>query len=237
MNINYTLAELKNAHISETTAYTGHITHNRVLTIDDMAERYADRYRCSPQMARLTLANLSDYIRYEIGEGNRLNFEGFSVALKMTGRFALGNEPYDRARNPIRVAMTPTKPLDDAAAKLTPVNVTERVYPMIDSIAHETVNPVDGYERIRLDGTLTTMNANNCKVDPTRPDEGVWLTALDGTVLLKAEVRENTRVTCDVVFPASTLPSGEYFVLIKCRGGQGYPLVSARKKVTVLPVE
>ena len=237
MNIRYTLAELKNAHISETTAYTGHITHNRVLTIDDMAERYAERYHCSPQMARLTLDNLSDYIRYEIGEGNRLNFEGFSVSLKMTGRFALGNEPYDKERNPIRIAMTPTKPLVDAAAKLTPVNVTERVYPMIDSIAHETVNPADGYERIRLDGTLTTMNANNCMVDPTRPDEGVWLTALDGTVLLKAEVRENSKVTCDVVFPASTLPTGEYFVLIKCRGGQGYPLVSTRKKVTVLPVE
>ena len=237
MNINYTLAELKNAHISETTAYTGHITHNRVLSIDDMANRYAERYHCSPQMARLTLDNLADYIRYEIGEGNRLNFDGFSVSLKMTGRFALGNEPYDKARNPIRVAMTPTKTLVDAATKLTPVNVTERVYPMIDSIAHETVNPVDGYERIRLDGTLTTMNANNCKVNPTRQDEGVWLTALDGTVLLKAEVRVNTRATCDVVFPASTLPTGEYFILIKCRGGQGYPLVSTRKKVTVLPVE
>ena len=37
MNINYTLGELKNSHISEATAYTGHITHNRVLTIDDMA--------------------------------------------------------------------------------------------------------------------------------------------------------------------------------------------------------
>ena len=237
MNINYTLAELKNAHISETTAYTGHITHNRVLTIDDMAERYAERYHCSPQMARLTLDNLSDYIRYEIGEGNRLNFEGFSVALKMTGRFALGNDPYDKVRNPIRVAMTPTKPFVDATAKLTPVNVTERVYPAINSIAHETVNPVDGYERIRLDGTLTTMNASNCKVDPTRPDEGVWLTALDGTALLKAEVRENTMATCDVVFPASTLPPGEYFVLIKCRGGLGYPLVSTRKKVEVLPAE
>ena len=237
MNINYTLAELKNAHISEANAYTGHITHNRVLTIDDMAERYAERYHCSPQMARLTLDNLSDYIRYEIGEGNRLNFEGFSVALKMTGRFALGNEPYDKARNPIKVAMTPAKSLADAAAKLTPVNVTERVYPMIDSIAHETVDPADGYERIRLDGTLTTMNASNCKVDPTRPDEGVWLTALDGTALLKAEVRENTSGTCDVVFPVSTLPSGEYFVLIKCRGGLGYPLVSTRKKVEVLPAE
>ena len=237
MNINYTLAELKNAHISETTAYTGHITHNRVLTIDDMAERYAERYRCSPQMARLTLDNLSDYIQYEIGKGNRLNFDGFSVALKMTGRFALGNEPYDKERNPIRVAMTPTKPLVDAAAKLTPVNVTERVYPMIDSIAHETVNPADGYERIRLDGTLTTMNATFCMVDPTRSDEGVWLTSLDGTVLLKAEIRKNTKVTCDVVFPVSPLQPGEYFIQVKCRGGRGYPLVSTRKKVTVLPTE
>ena len=237
MNIRYTLAELKNAHISETTAYTGHITHNRVLTIDDMSKRYAERYRCSPQMARLTLDNLADYIRYEIGEGNRLNFEGFSVSLKMTGRFALGNEPYDKERNPIRVAMTPTKPLVDAAAKLTPVNVTARVCPIIESIAHETVDPAGGYGRIRLDGTLTTMNATFCAVDPARSDEGVWLTALDGTALLRAEVRESTKVTCDVVFPASTILPGEYFVLIKCRGKQGYPLVSTRKKVTVLPVE
>ena len=65
----------------------------------------------------------------------------------------------------------------------------------------------------------------------------MWLTALDGTAPLKAEIKANTLATCDVVFPASTLPPGEYFVLIKCRGGLGYPLVSTRKKVEVLPAE
>lgn len=53
---------------------------------------------------------------------------------------------------------------------------------------------------------------------------------------IQYEIGEGNRLNFEG-FSVSTLLPGEYFVLIKCRGKQGYPLVSTRKKVTVLPAE
>jgi len=87
---------------------------------------------------------------------------------------------------------------------------------------------------IRLNGGLTTMNAYHCKVNKEREDEGVWLTTLDGSeLLLKDGIKENSEVTCDVVFPASDLPAGMYRIEIRSRGKPTNPLVSASRKVEV----
>jgi len=238
MNIRYTLSTLKNRLMGKQTAYIGQITHNRVLGMDEMSVRYAEKYHLTLPMARLQLECVDEFIESEIANGNRLNFKRFSVSLKMTGTFPRGNERYDASRNPIKVVMTPSAELNKAAARLAPVNETEKVNPRIDSVAHSTFAADKNfqYEHIRLDGGLTTMNAFYCKVDQTAEDEGVFLTALDGeTPLLKAVIKENTLCTCDVVFPKSDLPPGEYYIRIACRGGKDYPLVTTRKKVVVEP--
>ena len=234
MTVNYTLSSLKNAHLSDTTSYIGQITHNRVLSADEICQRYAAKFNLPIATARLHLDCLIEYIASEVAVGNRMNFTGFTVSLKMSGRFPRGNERYNPNRNPVRVVLTPGKVLAEAVKSLTPVNATKCAHPKIDSVAHETLDPQFGYEHIRLDGGLTTMNTVNCKVNLAASDEGVYLTALhDDTPLLKAEVKANTAGTCDVVFPVSNLPSDDYYICINCRGDVNGPLVTARKKVHV----
>jgi len=236
MTIKYRLAELKSKIIKKGTAYIGQIVHNASLDIDEMAERYADKYKLPLSTAKFNLGSTVEYIESEVAAGNRLNFSSFSVSLKMTGRFERANAVYSETENPIRVVMTPNKKLHAAAASLTPIDETARSKPWIDSVVHHQMKP-DEYTLmnvIRLNGGLTTMNAYHCRVDTSREDEGVWLTSLDGQVLLlKAEIKDNSEATCDVVFPASDLPAGEYRIEIRSRGTPTNPLVSASRKVEV----
>jgi len=236
MTIKYKLAELKSGIIKKGMTYIGQIIHNSSLDMNDMAKRYSVKYKVSESEAHFNLSSAAEYIKSEIEAGNKLNFGAFSVSLKMKGRFSYANSTYSAKENPIRVVMTPKADLNAAAAKLEPVDVTERTKPWIDSVVHHDMKP--GEDRlvnvIRLNGGLTTMNAYNCKVNQACADEGVWLTTLNGSELLKAtEIKANTRTTCDVVFPVSDLPAGEYRIEIRSRGNPTNPLVSATRKVEV----
>jgi len=236
MTVKYRLAELRSSVIKKGTSYIGQIVHNHTLDMDGMVRRYAEKYGLTTSQALFNLKSVTEYIESEIEEGNRLRFDRFSISLKMKGRFTSANAPYSAKDNPICVVMTPSPALQAAAAKLEPVCESVRSRPRISTILHHKMNP--GEENlpgvIRLNGGLTTMNAYHCKVDQTREDEGVWLTSLDGQFLLKAAIRENTEVTCDVVFPESSLPGGVYRVEIRSRGNPENPIVSAIRKVTVL---
>jgi len=206
MTVKYKLAELRSRIIAKGTSYIGQIIHNASLDMDGMVKRYAEKYKVSKATAQFNLSSTVEYIASEMAAGNRLNFSAFSVSLKMTGRFSRANATYSAKDNPIRVVMTPNKKLHAAAATLVPVDETVRTKPWIDSVVHQQMKPGEQtlMNVIRLNGGLMTMNAYHCKVDKSREDEGVWLTSLDGQVLLlKAEIQENTEATCDVIFPAS----------------------------------
>ena len=237
MTVNYTLAENKGRALNGEVVYIGQLIHNGVLDMDAMSRDYAAKFNVSEATARFQLSCLGLFIAEEIQKGKKLNFNEFSVSLKMTGTFSRGNGRYDAQKNPIKVVMTPTKALQRAAATLEPVNVTEKTSPRIENVIHETVKEGRVYtlDTIRLDGELTTMNAYYCKVDKSAPDEGVFLTSLkDETPLLTATIVANTKATCDVRFPKSDLPAGEYYILIRSRGGKGLPLVVAKRKVKVV---
>lgn len=237
MTVNYTLSEIKGRAANGEVAYIGQLIHNGVLDMDAMSRDYAAKFHVSAAEARFQLSCLGLFLAEEIEKGKKLKFNEFSVSLKMTGTFSRGNERYDATKNPIKVVMTPTKVLQRAAATLVPVNITEKTNPRIESVVHETVKEGRAYthDTIRLDGALTTMNAIYCKVDKSAPDEGVFLTSLkDETPLLTATIVENSKVICDVRFPKSDLPAGEYYILIKSRGGKGLPLVVAKRKVKVV---
>ena len=237
MTISYTLAPHKGKVAGKETAYIGQVIHNHTLDLDAMSRDYAVKHKISEDEARYQLSCVGSYIVDAIKKGNKLNFKEFSVSLKMTGTFSRGNERYDPKKNPLKVVMTPSKVLQEAVRSLEPVNDTEMMNPKIENIIHDTVKEGRVYleDTIRLDGELTTMNASYCKVDRSAPDEGVFLTALDDeTPLLQATVVETTMGTCDVRFPKSDLPAGEYYIVIKSRSKQNLPLVSARRKVKVV---
>lgn len=237
MTISYTLASHRGKVAGKETAYIGQVIHNHTLDLDAMSKDYAAKRKISEEDARFQLSCVGSYIAEAVTRGNRLNFREFSVSLKMTGTFSRGNERYDAVKNPLKVVMTPSKVLQEAVRSLEPVNITEKLNPRIENIIHDTVKEGRVYlnDTIRLDGALTTMNASYCRVDRTVPDEGVFLTALDDeTPLLQATVVDVTMGTCDVRFPKSDLPAGEYYILIKSRSKKGLPLVSARRKVKVV---
>jgi len=239
MQIRYKLAALKAPVPGLATSYIGQIIHNETLDTKAMAEEYAKRYRVTPSTALFTLSSVAEFIATEVAEGRRLNFDNFSVGLKMAGRFSKANGIYSHDENPIRVVMTPKKSLHAVTRALDPVCETNRTKPWIDSIGHQRVSG-ESFARLDvmcLDGGLTTMNAYHCKVNKSADDEGVWLTSADGSaLLLKAEIKENTEATCDVVFPVSGLLPGTYRIEIRSRGKPTNPLVVASRKVEVLPV-
>jgi len=239
MQIKYKLAELKARVSGLGTSYIGQIIHNDSLDTKAMAELYAKRYRVTPSTALFTLSSVAEFIATEMAEGKRLNFDNFSVGLKMSGRFSRANATYSHDSNPIRVVMTPKKSLHAVTRALEPICETDRTKPWIDSVGHHRVSgePLTQLDVMCLDGGLTTMNAYHCKVNKSAEDEGVWLTSADGsTLLLKAEIKENTEATCDVVFPASDLLPGTYRIEIRSRGKPANPLVTASRKVEVLAV-
>ena len=237
MTVSYTLAPHKGKVAGKGTAYIGQVIHNHTLDLDAMSRDYAIKHKISEDEARYQLSCVGSYIVDAMKKGDKLNFKEFSVSLKMTGTFSRGNERYDSTKNPLKVVMTPSKVLQEAARTLEPVNDTEMMNPKIENIIHDTVKEGRVYleDTIRLDGELTTMNASYCKVDRLAADEGVFLTALDDeTPLLQATVVDTTMGTCDVRFPKSDLPAGEYYIVIKSRSKKNLPLVSARRKVKVV---
>lgn len=234
--IKYTLAPLKSNIAAKSTSYIGQIVHNALLGTGDVVERYAAKYGMSIWAAQCEVGRMVEFIESEVAQGNRLDFGSFAVSLKMTGTFAHANAPYSAKDNPVRVVMTPKKALHAAAAKLNPFDGSLDERPRIVSVFHQALKPEDGGEMnlIRLNGGLTTMNVMNCKVDASRADEGVWLASADGKErLLKATVRESTLATCDVVFPESDLPAGDYRVEICSRVRPTDPLASVSRKVVV----
>jgi len=240
MTIKYKLAELNSSATKKGTSYIGQIVHNHTLDMAEMAKRYASKFHQTETAAQFNLSSVAEYIAYEMAEGNRLNFGPFSVGIKMCGRITEANTPYDRAKNPLKVTMTAGTALNAAANQLEPVCETTRTKPWISNIIHHHGQEptVADYDIIRLDGNLITMNAYHCKVDQTREDEGVWLASADGkTLLLKAEIRENTAATCDVVFRPADLLGGEYRIVIRSRGKPENPIVVASRKVTVVADE
>jgi len=237
MKIRYKLAELKARVAGLGTSYIGQIIHNQTLDMWAMAERYASKYRMNTSVALSELSRVEEYIASEMSQGNRLCFKSFFVGLKMTGRFERANEIYSHDDNPIHVVMTPKKSLHKVTRSLEPFCETARTKPWISSVAHHRITGEEPtrLDVICLDGGLTTINAYHCKVNPKNSDEGVWLTSADGAtrLLAAAEIRENTEATCDVVFPASDLPPGEYRIEIRSRGKDTNPLVVASRKIEV----
>jgi len=237
MKIRYKLAELRARVTGLGTAYIGQIIHNQTLDMWAMAERYATKYGIAPSTALTEMSRVEEYIAEEMAHGNRLCFKNFFVGLKMTGRFERANETYSHDDNPIHVVMTPKASLHEVTRSLEPVCETARTKPWISCVTHHRITgeAPTRMDVICLDGGLTTMNAYHCKVNPNRPDEGVWLTSADGEVrhLAAVELRKVTESTCDVVFPASDLPPGEYRIEIRSRGKDTNPLVITSRKIEV----
>ena len=84
--------------------------------------------------------------------------------------------------------------------------------------------------------SLEVINAKNCRIDPSRADEGVWLEKADGTVAAVGEVTYSDASTVYAKF--ATLPeTGVYTLVLATRNGESadaYAVARATRRVQVV---
>jgi len=95
--------------------YQGQLRHNAVLSVEDTKREFADY--CGGEKESLTtryVDAITEFIAANIRKGNRIDFGGFSVGLKLGGRFKGANAPFDERFNALKVELTPGKKLKEA---------------------------------------------------------------------------------------------------------------------------
>lgn len=207
---------------------------NGSVDLATIATNAAARGGMDPAITKFVAELLFREIGTELSNGIRVEIENiFSGSIAVGGTFPAANSPWDKSRNRLIPYFTAKGDLKTALAGITGINVTEGNHAAIKRVL-DTVRKEDGVIAGVTDVTVY-VSGQHLLLDPLAEDEGCWLEAKDGTLLVKGNVTGSTATTLDCVFPS--LPeSGKYALVVATRGGLGseFGVSIARKNVEVV---
>ena len=166
--------------------------------------------------ARFWADNYRDVLFKQLMLNNAVDL-GFAYAkLYVRGSLKSASDQPTKKENPVVANITIKGSLAELMKSLEVINDTMTV----DVFIYELMQ--DGAD---APGTLDTpnarvvINAKNCRIDPSRADEGVWLEKADGTVAAVGEVTYSDSSTVYAKF--ATLPeTGVYTLVLATRNGE-----------------
>jgi len=213
------------------TCYQGQLQHNNVLGEKETKSLFADY--CGEPESRTTryVDALTEFIAQQVAAGYRIDFGGFAVGLKLRGGFKSMNAAFDPQTNAVSVEMIPGKDIRKAAQTLKPLNVTDSTKWRLTGVLQQT--PFEVWDQIVPDGERTlTSTGYMPAVDPSKPDEGIWVEDDDGTRVLTGEVVKSNFGSTDYRL-VGPIDRGEYWSVLQGRYRDEPALIRVRHRLTV----
>ena len=211
--------------------HIGRIRHNNTLAKDEIIGRFASFIGSKSSQAEMYVNGLCEFIKEELSNGNRLDFEDFAIGVTMEGGFPAANSPFDPKVNKLKVQMMAKKGLSVAVARLRPVNETGAERSRIFSVRQKGLD--DQFEVMSQDGRREiVLNGEFVRIHPEASDEGVWIETRMGERLLTGEPFKNDDVTCDFYLEGHLDP-GEYWLII-CSRSDSKRLLRAKRLIRVV---
>jgi len=210
-----------------------------VLTMDDIAERWAS-YSGQPQgMAKSHLVGLESFILDQLAKGYRLDFGLVSFYPRLSG--GLTSRDADPEAEGLFVR-------GSVKARRALVNGLKRRLVAENAQATSQVRIYNVFDRetsrygIVTPGNTLTISGNDIIIDPTRDDEGVWLEKRlhvnsrrhSYTKVARGRILQSDMALAEVVFDEA-IPKGAYFLTLYTRSGRGtdFKVIHCRSEVMV----
>ena len=230
--IKFVTAQSKSKLTAGKTFYQGQIKHNIVLNEKETKKAFAQF--CGGHEANSTyyVDLLAEFIAQNVAEGNRLDFGGFSVSLKIRNGFKSANAPFDPKVNTINVEMTPGKAIQSATAALRPINTAADEMWRIDSNLQET--PFVVYDQLAADGIRRVSTCGRIPaLHSAAPDEGVWIEDDEGVRLMTGEINSSKPMLTIATF-IGPLCRGRHWLVLQGRDNDSTALIRVRHRITVV---
>ena len=210
-----------------------------ILTMDDIAERWA-AYSGQPQgMAKSHLVGFESFILDQLAKGYRLDFGLVSFYPRLSGGLTSRDADPESEGLFVRGAVKARRALvNGLKRRLVAENAQTtshvRIYNVFERETgrYGTVTP----------GNVISISGNGIVIDATRDDEGVWLEKRlhDGSrhhsyaKVMRGRIVKSDIALAEVVFD-EPVPKGKYLLTLYTRSGRGtdFKLAYCRSEVVV----
>ena len=145
---------------------------NEVLEVDEIAERWAESNAIKPSLAKSMIRSLEDYIIDALADGCQLNFSLATFYPRLTGALSSRDADPESENLYVRGAVRARRSLvyglkDKVEAVNSLSEVRPRFFTIFDTVSKKFDEVATGHEM--------SAAGTDIDIDPTRPDEGVWL--------------------------------------------------------------
>ena len=210
-----------------------------VLTMDDIAERWAS-YSGQPQgMAKSHLIGFENFILDQLAKGYRLDFGLVSFYPRLSGGLTSRDADPEADGLFVRGAVKARRALVNGlkrrlVAENAQATSRVRIYSVFDreTSRYSIVTP----------GHALSISGNDILIDPTRDDEGVWLEKRlhvnsrrhSYTKVARGRILKSDIALAEVVFDEA-IPKGTYLLTLYTRSGRGtdFKAIHCRSEVSV----
>jgi len=209
-----------------------------VLTMDEIAERWAS-YSGQPQgMAKSHLIGLESFILDQLAKGYRLDFGLVSFYPRLSGALTSRDADPEADGLFVRGAVKARRALVNGlkrrlVAENAQATSRVRIYSVFDreTSRYSIVTP----------GHTLSISGNDIIIDPTRDDEGIWLEKRlhvnsrrhSYTKVARGRILKSDIALAEVVFDEA-IPKGAYLLTLYTRSGRGtdFKVVHCRSEVS-----
>ena len=229
--IKFVTSETHEKNAKGETCYQAQLRHNVVLGEKEAKKAFAEYAKKNLSEATYYVDSLAEFIAKCVEQGQRVDFGGFAVGLKIRKGFKYANAPFDPGVNSVSVEMTPGKAIREAAKTLRPVNVTDETKWAIDSNYQSA--PFESYDRIAADGVrLLSATGYYPQIHENVADEGLWIEDDEGVRPLPCEIVRRDFGITDYKL-TGPLKRGTYWLVIQSRYKDEPNLIRVRRRVNV----
>lgn len=229
MPIVYALHE--NNLTDDPTDYRAMVSPTDILDLDDVIARMLQGG--STVTKEDTLAVLESYhatiIALVLG-GSRVNTPLVNFGTSVRGSFNGQTDAFDPNRHTIEARLNTGTRLRDALRSARPQK-NERSSPLPSPLAYLDINSGEP-NSLLTPGGMGQLSGYRLKIDPTDPEQGIFLIHSGGTVTRVQVIGQNTPGQLMFMLPAP-LPSGSYTLEVRARFGESLRSGDLDRKLSV----
>ena len=208
-----------------------------VLTMDKIAERWADYAKIERGFAKLQLRGFEDFILDQLAKGYQLDFGLVSFYPRLSGGLSSRDADPEADGLFVRGAVKARRLLmNGLKGRVTAENAHKPSHVRIYNVFNKDQRRYD----VVSAGQTLSISGTNIPIDLTRDDEGVWLekrTHVSNrnrgyTKVARGRVVKSDMTVVEVVFD-EPIPKGKYLLTVytRCNRGTDFKLVHCRHEV------
>ena len=213
--------------------YSAHVEHDQTLGEEAVIGELADSIQppLQKEFVALVVHRLSNYVAERLKRGYHLSFGGFNIGYSITGGFDAANAPFDPAKHKLNVVVSPRNCLKDAAAYMSPVNVTQTIDPEITDVWFRSATGELIFVRLHPGEDGFANGLAFADVDKPKVDR-LWLETADGKTAVELTIKscDATRMTFAV---PDGIAAGDYILVAQRMNPDRRSFARARYKVRI----